>query len=300
VRRGRRRGWHRAGSLPPSLRDPAAQQDLEQRGYAVFPGFAADRVDWLRALFHELHESLPRRERPASGLAWDGDPAPGAGFDNDLERPFWFRDELERRLAPHWDHLLPQLYVDHRPVVSTYLIKRPGSTSHLPLHQDPTIVDESRHRATTLWIALHDADSDLGNGPLHVLDGSHRVGAEHRGTHTSSTFLRFLGDAWSQTRPLAHRAGDAIVMDARLIHGSPPNDTDRLRLAVCTPVVPAGVPLVHTVGLDEDRVVILPVPDDFYRRTSPGRLNREPPARQAGAKVLRRAPVPFRPELLTT
>jgi hypothetical protein len=291
----------RRSALPATLRDRAAQADLERRGYAVFPQFAADDVDALRAVFAELHADRPPPYLPGSGLAWHHDPSPGPDFTNDLELSFAFRDELERRLAPFWDRYVPALYVDHRPVVSTFLIKYPGEEGHLPLHQDPTFLDERRHRATTMWVAIDDADSDLDNGPLHVLDGSHRVADEVRGTNTPSTFLQFLEHAWGQTRPLRHRAGDVIVMDARLVHGSPPNRSDRLRLAVCTPMVPTGVPLVHALGTDEGRkVALVPVPDDFYRRTSPGRLHRDPPEVLAGSTLRPRAPRPFRPGRLVT
>lgn len=284
----------------PLLRDAEAQAELDRVGYVVVEGLAADDVDALRHAYEATHPDRLPAAWPVSGEPWTEDMAPGADFTNDLEAPFERRDAVERALAPFWARYLPAVFLDHRPLVSTFLMKWPGEVGHLPLHQDPSFVDERVSRAATLWIAIDDADTELGNGPLHVVPGSHLLAEEFRGTNTSATFLQDVGRIWPHTVPVPVRAGDAVVLDGRLVHGSPPNTSGRLRLAVCTPVAPVGQPLVHVVGIGDDRVALYGVDDAYYRRTSPMRLAMDPPVPPPGATVLPRAPRPFALEALTS
>ncbi|MEL7207580.1 MAG: phytanoyl-CoA dioxygenase family protein [Actinomycetota bacterium] len=279
---------------PRDLLDRRAEKILNRDGYVRLEGLASDDVDELRAVFDRTHEA------PAGPVGtptddWRADPAPGPGFSNDLEFPFEHRDQLEELLDPFWRRFLPTLLVDHERVLTTYLMKWPGE-SQLTLHQDPTFVDETRGRSLTIWIALDDADDEIGNGPLYAVPRSHRVGYEYRGTATPSTYLGYLTELWEHTEPIPVRRGDVLVIDGRVIHGSPPNRTDRLRLAVCAPVVPRGSSLIHAVGDGDQSVVIHDVPDDFYRRSSPGRLIDDPPVNPPDARPIARAPEPFRLE----
>lgn len=276
----------------PALRDRRADRHLRRRGYAVVPGVARGDVEALREAFFATHGA----ERPVAergGPGWQGDPATGQEFRNDLEESLELRAEVEERLAPYWDRYLRTLFVDHRPVVSTFLAKWPGPAGHLPLHQDPSIVDERTSRGLTLWIALDDASPELGNGPLYVIPGSHRVADEYRGTNALPSFIHYLDQLWPRAEAVPVAAGDAVVLDGRVIHGSPPNPGDRLRLAVCTQVAPAAVPLVHAVGCGPDEVAVFEVDDDWYRRTSPARLHADLPVVPDDAELRPRAPRPF-------
>jgi hypothetical protein len=255
----------------------------------VLPGAALDDVAALRRIFAATHPEADAPVDPGSGPVWFEDQAPGACFETDLEAPVERRDEIEAHLAPIWERRLAAAFVDHRAVVSTFLMKWPGEVGHLPLHQDPSFVDERTDRAVTLWIAIDDASPELGNGPLHVIPGSHLAADEYRGTNTSSSFLAYIHEVWPLTVPVPVRSGDAVVLDGRLVHGSPPNTTDRLRLAVTTPVVRRDARLIHVVGVDDENVVLLEVEDDFYRRTSPRRLWADPPVLGPDARVRPRA-----------
>ena len=55
---------------------------------------------------------------------------------------------------------------------SCYLSKSPGEAGKMPLHQDWTVVDESKYDSLTIWIPLQDVNEH--NGALEVIPGSHR------------------------------------------------------------------------------------------------------------------------------
>ena len=109
--------------------------------------------------------------------------ATGSGFYTDLEqRTPEERAANEQALAPLWADVIPAVLPGHRPFMSSFLVKWPGPDSGLYVHQDSTYVDESVGASFAFWVALDDADDDIGNGPLRVLPGSHLLADEYRGT----------------------------------------------------------------------------------------------------------------------
>jgi ectoine hydroxylase-related dioxygenase (phytanoyl-CoA dioxygenase family) len=273
-----------ATRFPAVLLDEEAEAALVAHGFAVLPGLAVADLPWLRPLAVEALGGDDRHgEQPASveqGRPWERQLAPGETWRigvNDATTEE--RDRYEVRLAAWWDQVLVERFVDHRVLFTSFLTKHPGDDSTLPMHQDPSVVDEREHRSVTLWIALDDMGPELQNGELHVIPGSHAVGQEWRGTRTMATYLPEVDRVWPSARSVAVRAGDGIVLDSRVVHGSPPNFGTSSRIAMAGVVVPRGVPLQHVLAADgdADEVVIHRVDDDFYRHVSPRSLHESPP-----------------------
>jgi hypothetical protein len=289
----------RARSFPPVLRDDAAEATFCADGYLVLPGLAADDVAWLRPLAVEALGDDDRHDEPPAtveGRPWERQTTPGPTWRigvNDASTDE--RDRYEARLAAWWAQVLEAHLVDHRLLFTSFLTKHPGDDSTLPMHQDPSVVDERRHRSVTLWVALDDMGPALRNGELHVLPGSHAVGQEWRGTFTTATYLPEARRLWSSARSVPVRAGDAILLDSRVVHGSPPNFATSSRIAMAGVVVPRGVPLQHVLAADGDAddVVIQRVDDDFYRHVSPASLHESPPRDLEVLEVVPRVTAPI-------
>ena len=254
--------------------DDVAEERFTRDGYVVLPLLAADEVAALRKGF-----LATCRE--------------GAGFHTDLERSDpATRREVEARLAPTWERHLDTVLDDHRVFMASYLVKWPGEDSGLYVHQDTSYVDEGRFRSVAFWVALDDADPDLDNGPLEVAPGSHRWADEYRGSNVVPWHRDHADVVAEALVPVPVKAGDLVAMDNRLIHGSPPNRTDRPRVAVAAAVVPREADLLHAVALEDDMVGLTRVDDAFYADRSPGQLMADPPSGPYFAVVpqVRRAP----------
>lgn len=258
----------------PTLCRADHDETLAQLGYLHLPGIARPLVGDLLDLLDHLPQPRPTGH---AGIVpsepWNRQRAPGDAWQlsTDSCRPperQWLKDAT----ASMWADLLDHLFTDHQVVITTFLTKQPGSGGVLPLHQDPSVVDERRHRATSVWIALDDIATNLGNGPIHVLEASHRVGYEWRGTDTQPSYLDDLDgleSLWADATPVDVAAGDVLLWDSRLLHGSPPNDSGLPRRALAGVCVARATPLCHAVAAEGDRVEILRVDEQFFVETSP-------------------------------
>ena len=115
-----------------------------------------------------------------------------------------------------------------------HLISKPvGEQLPIPWHQDYSFWPLDRAAGLTMWIALDDADVD--SGCLTYVAGSH-LGGERRpadfggGAHRLLELEPIDEDlADASGRPVEVRAGDVLLHDPLVWHGSGPNRGDHLR-----------------------------------------------------------------------
>lgn len=130
-----------------------------------------------------------------------------------------------------------------------YSVKPPGPNSLLGPHQDFSIVDERRWTSLYVWIPLTPTDGT--NGTLHVLPGSHRFTNRIRSRHVPAVFDPVLAQVEEEAIALDCEPGELIVMVSGVVHFSPPNLTDHVRLAVHAILKPIEAPLVFYFADDE-------------------------------------------------
>ncbi len=238
-------------------RDVAEQ--LDEVGYAV-----VDLLDEAeRAAFRDVFD----RCAPESGHGFQPS---YAAWSVDAKRT------VTTELLPLWKDVVERLCRDHRTFMTSFLAKYPGPGSELPLHQDWSYVDEARHRSFVVWVALDDATPELDNGPLEVLPGSHAVGLEKRGTLTPPWYWAHSDALVPHLVTVPVTAGQAVVMDNRLLHRSPPNRSDVMRLAVAVAVTSAEADLEHSTGVGDGRVAVHRVTEDFFVERGPEDLKHAP------------------------
>jgi len=95
----------------------------------------------------------------------------------------------------------------------------------------------------TVWIALQ--DTDLSNGGMRTLAGSHKWGFDPKSTIQSQDLDAFKRDCEAMGRewidePCIMKAGQASFHHSLTYHGSGPNLTDQPRLSVVAHLIPDG------------------------------------------------------------
>jgi len=202
------------------------QQQVEEfttRGYTVLPAAVdAATLARLRAEADELVDRFECGERRSDFWTYD---VPGCALPmlyrvHNLECQGTpgigelFGGALQRGLAGAF------LGAGARPTVCAMVVKTPG-VAEVPWHRDR--VDVPPAAALNLSVYLDDAGAD--NGCLELVPASH-----HLGDDADPVAIRDGGP----TVRVPAAPGDVLVHDVRLVHGSGPNDGDRVRRSIIT------------------------------------------------------------------
>lgn len=186
-------------------------------------------------------------------------------MDNDIPNKKAISNSLVNALKP----ALSDWISGYKLLSFTYLVKGVGPKSMLDVHQDWSMVDETQYHGYNLWMPM--SDSDLGNGTLYALKGSHNFPLNRRGGGIFPKYLNNRDLAIAAMVPFVVPRGEAVIFDNRLIHYSPANETDIPRFAVAGTVVPENAPVIVYNGREENgqlKVSAHKAPDDFYFRYS--------------------------------
>lgn len=245
-----------------ALRDPLLDAALERDGYLAPAGPRLDpeRARALRSAFLEQH-------------------GPGGrGFHNDFnDRDLGYRRSVARLVAEVLDPVVDELFAGHVGFLHPFLCKFPGETSYFKPHRDWMYVDErSGHRSFVLFVALEDTTEE--NGQVELIPGSHRLDAMLRGTLLEAPWMRRTEVLTPRMQAFPRQAGEVLIWDHALVHGSFPNLTPHPRVAAAVWVAPADTPLLHYRRLDEDRAWCHAVGRDFWAQQNPFRLMVHAPA----------------------
>lgn len=117
----------------------------------------------------------------------------------------------------------------------TYIIKEPGSTSHVSWHQDLTYWGLSHDDQVSAWLALSPANET--SGCMRMLPGSHTQGmVRHETTEDDSNVLlqgqtvQGIDESGAVLCPL--RPGEASFHHGWTLHASMPNVSDDRRIGL--------------------------------------------------------------------
>ena len=235
---------------------PEMQQQLETEGYVVLENFLTpDELEDLRAFdrSHSLPEDLVTSGKPPISL---------------LSSDISYRQKVEGRFkmiaAPKIATILP----GYRTLFCPWTRRRPSAkTESLNLHQDPSFTDESMYRCLGIWTPL--SDVEIEHSCICLVKGSHALPPRKRaytrpGLPFDEEVQSYVEKNYLTYMPL--KAGQAILFDRRLVHGSSPNTSNVERVApTCLIIIPENAPLYlcHQESGEED-LELYEVKDDFY------------------------------------
>jgi hypothetical protein len=260
-----------------TFKDIGFQAQLQRDGYAVVPMLDQDEVRDLRAGFDELGSAPgdPGLACHSSFHSYD------TGYKVDVDRV------VRNALQPHIDRLFDR----QRMLPCNFIVKWPSGMSGFGLHQDLSLVDESRFRSVEVWVALDETNEQ--NGQLWIAPGSHRwLPGNVRGIQSfpfpfGSVTKRIIE---RHARPVPLQPGEAIVFDHAVLHFSMPNRSERPRLVAIADLIPEEAAHLHFFGDGAGHVETYEIDDSFWTANNPFTLGRAP----EGAKRLGPVTTPYR------
>jgi non-haem Fe2+, alpha-ketoglutarate-dependent halogenase len=128
---------------------------------------------------------------------------------------------------------------------TNFFIKEANTPAFVSWHQDSTYWGLSTPDVVTAWVAL--TRSDEPSGAMSVIPGSHRMDqVPHRDTFDDNNLLtRGQEVAVEVDESAAVRfdlePGEMSLHHVRIVHGSPPNRSDRRRIGLAIRYIPTSV-----------------------------------------------------------
>lgn len=202
-------------------------ESLDKLGFCTFPVFSETQVEQLLALYrthfmdkqvvglNATHNSNPVEQSLAVSLA--------------------IKDVVNESLK--------QVFPDYDYFVGHFMVKAPQAPYEFCLHQDWNIVDETRHKTYQVWIPLQ--ITYPANGGLFVVPESHRFFGNYRSGSYGIPFLADDANIRALSTDVIVPPGNALLYHNGLFHGSYPNRTDDLRIAVIVNYVQKGAPTFY-------------------------------------------------------
>lgn len=237
--------------LPPNKITQRASwnRELEEKGYVLIPLMDDGTVAYLKEFFLENHpEDITR-------------------FYASVHHPDKaFRLRMDAEIRRTLRILLGRILEEGELLGSSFIAKPKGSQGILPPHSDWNIVDERHSRSYNLWIPL--VDTTVENGAVHVIPGSHNWMDDFRGPGIPNPYADLKEEIWAAMQPLEMAAGTALLYDHRLLHASPNNQTDELRIACVSGIKSKSADLRYYHG--DDRIIRAYAADsEFYLTGNP-------------------------------
>lgn len=230
------------------FKEEALQRKFDQQGFLIADFLNSSELDYLNSFFDELHP------QPKGGFV-------SGSYSRDKAYKKKASDEIVRIFSAHYE----RLFVNYQPFGAAFLYKLPSANSELIIHQDWTIVDETKYVALNCWVPLTDIDET--NGALHVVPGSHFDALQSFRSPTLPFF--FTGHEQymiEQAEPMYVKAGEAVILNQSIVHYSPPNRSDRIRKAITAGIKTKGAPMIfyyNNPDAGDGKVEVFDMPEDF-------------------------------------
>ncbi len=197
------------------FRDEKIQNDFEKNGFVILPFYTPDEIKALEQLYYRLH---PQDEK--------------GFFPSTFSKDKNYRYEADAEIKRIGNRSIEHYCTDIKVVCGSFIVKSPGPESGMCVHQDMSLVDESRFTGINIWVPL--VDLTVENGALFVLPGSHRIFPTYRGSSIPEFFSPVMDDMIDYLQPVLIKAGEAVFFDQSIIHFSPPNYSDKIRIVTNT------------------------------------------------------------------
>src|SRR5690606_39400132 len=124
--------------------------------FLILPFFNAEEIAELTALYHQLH---PKDER--------------GFFPSTFSKDKNYRIVADREIRRVCERWMQEYLQDYKTMCGAFIVKAPGPERAMCVHQDMTLVDESKYTGVNIWLPLIGLNDE--NGTLEVHPKRHRI-----------------------------------------------------------------------------------------------------------------------------
>jgi hypothetical protein len=188
-------------------------------------------------------------------------------FSNGFDTTATMADPKVKSLAREIIHPIfiektKQIFVDCKILAESFLSKGCGNDP-LPFHQDWSFVEEDQgFTSVAIWSPL--VDVSPSNGTIAVVSNTHRLPRRPRlAADDDYPYGAFQSVLQQNAQTISANAGEAVIWDSSLFHGSSPNRTTNPRPVAGALVVPSEARTVLYYKGEDDLIEMRASDGDF-------------------------------------
>lgn len=227
------------------FKDIELQKRFDRDGYVTLPFLNADQVAKLARLYSEVEPN------PQEGFS-------SSIYNSDID----LKIQTSGKIASIFQETVDRNFENFRSLGCSFLCKTPGERSFMPVHQDWTVVDESKFGSVTIWVPLIDVNEQ--NGAMRILPGSHKFSDVLRSPTLPGAFSGLENDIYGRMKWVKVKAGEAVIFNQALLHASPANLGPVIRPIATFGLVPKEAEMLFYHRLENGKVEKYGVDDDFF------------------------------------
>lgn len=227
------------------FKDDELQKRFEIFGYVIVPFLSAIEIENLSNTFRTTFPDVPE-----------------GFYSTSFSRDEKAKAILSDAVNSVFDDKVAAISAPYRKLGSCFLTKSSGEKGEMPIHQDWTVVDETKYSSVTIWVPLCDVDEN--NGAMQVSDGSHRFSDALRAPTLDDVFSEVKNEIRKDLKNIPMKAGEALIFSQALLHASPPNLSDQRRDVITFGFIPQKAELLYYYKNEVGQVEKYDVPDNFF------------------------------------
>jgi hypothetical protein len=231
------------------FRDSKIAQQLHETGYYVADFLGSKERVALLELYEKNHQLDNRQDGVFFGT-----------FSKDTEYRKKVHNAINEILAQSFN----KWFINYKSTINNFVIKTPGRSTRVPIHQDGAALDEEKYSSINVWIPLQ-AAIPL-NGALSVIPRSHNIFTPYRCNTIPSLVKNIEKELYSYFLPIYLELGQVLFFDSRLFHYSTPNLSETNRVAIVCRICPVESSVMSYYREKEKKDAPIEMwccPDDF-------------------------------------
>ena len=160
---------------------------------------------------------------------------------------------------------LENILIDYKMFMGSFIVKHNDKNSELGVHQDMTLVDESIYTGINVWAPL--CDTNEKNGTLYLIPKSHKIFSTYRNATIPNIYDQYYDEIKKYMLPTNIKAGEAIFFDNSLLHFSPVNLSNQIRIATNVFVSHKDAKItICYLDKTQNKIELFEQEDDFFTK----------------------------------
>lgn len=209
------------------IKNHELRKQIHEQGFSVQNLIPESAIQQLKDLFYEYH----KLENEKGGVFF-------SIFSQNIDYRKAIHDKIYEIIHP----IIDPLFQDYKIVLNSFVVKVSGPDSEFYIHQDTTSLDESKYSALTLWIPLHNVNTN--NGCLGLVPYSKHFFSPYRSISFPAPYEGIRETIKNYLKPIEMTKGEMLLFDNRTLHHSYRNLSGKPRISVICGLFPKDARII--------------------------------------------------------